>query len=519
MDSQKGSGIGVKGSSTYTDEEVGSDLLLLYKRLVRGSLSYHNLFEKLLGAGNICDLVVLIFQTRDVRGGKGERKLFTDMMMKLLENYTGLSEKLLPLVIEYGYWKDLWHLYGFNTTVDSVIENIVVKQYRLDQESEKPSLLVKWIPREDSKFSALAIRFAELLFPKEGVKRYRKTTSFLNKVRDTCEIKMCSGNWSKISPSQVPGRLMFRNKDAFRNTKQSSKQDRIDCAKSFTEHLLSGKKIAGAETTFPYEHIQSIIKGGDTLIADAQFKAIVEKTKEHKGLDKVVVLCDFSGSMESDKKMPLYNSYSLGILIGQVVTNPVFKNKMLTFDSNPSWVRFEDSWTMSERLHYLRNSRVSQGLSTNFEAAADLVLKDLVDNKVAVEDAPTVLLTITDMGFDKAKGTQTWESSWESHFQRITRNFKEYGYTPPTIVCWNVSSYCDDNHSTAHTPGVIELSGYSPSVLKAVYQGDFSPQEITAPQESSSPQQSPYSALRTLLDDKRYDLVRKVMEIDFDAVD
>ena len=195
MDSQKGTGVGVKGSNTYTDAEVGSDLLLLYKRLVRGSLANQAAFHRLLEAGNLCDLVVLIFQTRDVRGGKGERKLFTDMMRILLERFPTLSGKLLPLVLEYGYWKDLWHLYGFNSVVDSVVEKMVVEQYRLDQESELPSLLVKWIPREDSKFKSLALRFSQLLFPKEGLARYRKTTSFLNKVRDTCEIKMCSGNW------------------------------------------------------------------------------------------------------------------------------------------------------------------------------------------------------------------------------------------------------------------------------------------------------------------------------------
>lgn len=509
MDTQKGTGVGVKGSNTYTDAEVRSDLLLLYKRLVRGKISYMDLFVKLLGDGNITDLVVLMFQTRDVRGGKGERKLFTDMMRVLLELFPSLSGKLLPLVLEYGYWKDLWHLYGFNSVVDSVVEKMVVEQYRLDQESEQPSLLVKWIPREDSKFKSLALRFSQLLFPKEGVARYRKTTSFLNKVRDTCEIKMCSGNWSKISPKKVPGRLMYRNKDSFMNKKRSTKQDRIECAQTFKNHVDSGGKVAGAETTFPYEHVKSVFKGGDTLIADAQFKAIVEKTREQGGLEKAVVLCDFSGSMESDKCMPLYNSYSLGILIGQVVKNPVFKNKMITFDSNPRWVNFEDSWTFSERVNYIRESRVSQGLSTNFEAATDLVLKDLVDNKVAPEDSPTVLLTITDMGFDQAKGTEPWESSWESHFQRITRNFKEHGYTPPTIVCWNVSCSYDDNHATAHTPGVIELSGYSPSVLKAVYEGDF----------TGVKKVDPYTALRTLLDDKRYDPVRKAMEVDFEVVD
>jgi len=53
------------------------------------------------------DLVLLLFQTRDCRGGKGERALFIKLFFELYGRFPDTMLALLPLVPQYGSWKDL----------------------------------------------------------------------------------------------------------------------------------------------------------------------------------------------------------------------------------------------------------------------------------------------------------------------------------------------------------------------------------------------------------------------------
>ena len=61
---------------------------------------------------NLVDLVVLTMQTRDCRGGKGERDLFQRLFWELLAFWPDVALKLIPLLPEYGSYRDLpalWH--------------------------------------------------------------------------------------------------------------------------------------------------------------------------------------------------------------------------------------------------------------------------------------------------------------------------------------------------------------------------------------------------------------------------
>jgi hypothetical protein len=78
----------------------------------------------------------------------------------------------------------------------------------------------------------------------------------------------------------------------------------------------------------------------------------------------------------------------------------------------------------------------------------------------------------------------------------IRNNFASYGYQAPRIVLWNLRAEYKDYHARATEEGVVLLSGWSPAVLKAITKGGVSVQ-------------TPYQALRELLDDSRYDKVRE----------
>ena len=200
-----------------------------------------NICKNILVRGSkddIEELIVYAFHTRDVCG-KGEKSLGISMFTIIFKYRSELANVLIPLIPVYGCWKDMWKLYTNSESSREVIDYMVFTQFRQDQESEQPSLLAKYLPRENGARSQLAKHFADLLFAKtldiqgQRMRIYRKTVASLNRLIDTAEIKMCGGSWSKINPGRVPGQLMRRNKNAFLNKRNSTDQDRIDCARNF----------------------------------------------------------------------------------------------------------------------------------------------------------------------------------------------------------------------------------------------------------------------------------------------
>jgi hypothetical protein len=517
---------GVKGSDVYTEAGVGDPRVVLFTQLVRDQSQKYieTCVENILKTNSrdmMMDLAVMTFQTRDVRGGKGERDLFYKLIEAIHIRKPEWTPALLALVPEYGCWKDLWEIATFIPEVSEMVERIVHDQFKLDQEAEYPSLLVKWLPREGSKYDGLAKRFANVLFPftpkeeNQHLRAYRKAVAYLNKKADTAEIKMCANEWSTLVPKRIPGRLMKRNKYAFFNQKKGrrgavedrypDREDRVACKKHFEEFMedvKAGKvEMKGGTTTMPHEHVHEILhnhylsKEAEDVI-QAQWDAIRNETVKGNGLGKVVPMCDFSGSMNGT---PIEVSFALGILISEIA-DPAFKDHILTFDSEPQWHSFAGKNSLKEKV--LSVGSVGQGLSTDFQKACDCILERMIEHKVAPADAPTDLLVLTDMGFDQASTDYTYNyktKPWQTHFDMIRSNFEKHGYQAPRIVCWNLRAEYKDFHAKAHEEGVVQLSGWSPSMLKAI-------------QGKGIQVQTPYEGMRVILDDSRYDKVRDVMK-------
>jgi len=538
--------LGVNGADVYTEVGVGDDRVTLFTMLNRGlEADYIQNHVHTIHARNdskwIQDLWVMAFQTRDIRGGKGERKLFYELVEALYQVNPVETEKMLSLVPEYGCWRDLWEIWQHVPALEPAILELVRKTFvddfnvmRLGPSNQTPecrmSLLAKWLPREKSKtFPGLAKKIAQYLYRselshKKQMMFYRSMCSEMNRHLQTVEVNMCSKSWSKISPEAVPGRCLKIHDAAFLNepTKKQKASgselrfpddtDRMECRahfQEFVEGLKAGtKKAHGANVVLPHELVvktENYTTSADQhAIIQAQWDAIREETVKGGGLGKSVAMCDFSGSMHG---IPMEISRALGILISEI-THPAFRDHILTFDAVPRWHSFVGKKTLKAKLESIKGC--GQGLNTDFYKACKCIIERMVQNKVPVGEEPEDLIVITDMGFDAAstqRSSSSTMSAWETQLVRIRREFQEAGeklwgkgkgWKPPRIVIWNVRAEYKDFHAKADEDGVVQLSGWAPSMLKALQTGGVKVQ-------------TPYEGMRCILDDARYDAVRAIL--------
>jgi hypothetical protein len=518
--------IGVNGATVLTEKGVGDLRVTLFTMLVRGNTSFTEAVKEIYADPTMReDMWVMAFQTRDIRGGKGERTLFYNLFMALHALDPTTAEHMITLLPEYGYWKDLIELLPAqgSSSLSAAILDLIYAQYQQDLKHyrndtiSKLSLLAKWLPRE-AVDPRRAHMIAKALYPDTPSKRtriiiYRKMCAAMNKDLKTVEINMCANTWKDIDPARVPGRAMKCHKDAFF---KGGSQDRDACRQHFLDHIediKAGKAtMKGTNTVFPHEIVKELHERYHEpdkqrlSVLQAQWDAIREATEKAGGLGRAIPMCDFSGSMEGT---PMDVSIAIGILISEI-THPAFRDQMITFDSNPSWLTFpSEPFTpydqrLLKKVKATRN--VSKGLSTNFYAACRLILETLLQKEVPMGEEPEDLIVVTDMGFDAAAGSATPpevynamgitdEMHQELQLARIRREFAEAGYRPPRIVVWNVRAAFNDFHASAHQEGVVQLSGWSPSILSALQKGTVRTQ-------------TPYEGLRATLDDPRYDAVR-----------
>ena len=520
--------IGVNGATVYTEEGVGNDCVALFTMLNR-DLEYDYIekaVNKIVCSGNlnhIKDLYVMAFQTRDVRGGKGERDLFYHLFHALYKTNGGLTSKFISLVPEYGCWKDMWKLAQHiphlgNDILATARTSFIVDQINYNSGKSNLSLLAKWLPREKSKeFPGIAQLCANLFFPSEPsftrrMSLYRKTVSNFNKTLKTVEINMCGKSWAQIKPDAVPGRCLKLHTKAFLNEPLNKDEenelrypddaDRMACREHFQEFvgdLKKGvKKAHGAHVVLPHELLWKCMQHNayplhttqdEHDINQAQWDSIREETLKLGGLGKAVAMCDFSGSMSG---LPKWISMSLGILISEV-THPAFRDHILSFDAEPKWHSFVGMKTLREKVASIR-STIGQGLNTDFYKACMCIIDALVKGNVPVGEEPEDLIVLTDMGFDAASDSKALL------LEQIRAAFLAAGgWKPPRIVIWNLRADYKDFHATADQEGVVQLSGWSPSMLKALQKGGI---QVT----------TPYDGMRAILDDARYDPVRAMWD-------
>lgn len=533
--------------SSSFDTTLEDPRVALSDLLVRGAIPsmIENRIKEVLSLDtieSIKDLFVMAFQARDIRGGKGERQLFRDILDSLFKYMPELTLEMLHLIPEYGCWDDLFQL-THPKMMNKVIE-ITVTQLKIDSLSDGPiSLCAKWAPRENRQ-GDIAKLLAKALFPEEDslsrrLKSYRKLVAGLNRKLQTTEIAMCDRQFASIEPENVPRRCLQKHMKAFLNKSLKSEgmrypddEDRMKCRKNFKKHFTTSIRgevnTKDSKAVFPHE----IIKKALTILNDTYYNEdeytdemnavlsawdqLVKDTKAAGGLSRSVAMCDFSISMKSagsDGDTPYLVSLAMGLLISKVTTRE-FRDTILSFDSTPDLKYITYDLNLFERIRKIRN--FGQGSSTNFQAAMDRILTRLKNLQCSPGQEPENLIVLTDMDWDEACGSNetifftghsyrnVLKNTWQKDIGMIREAFKKagedlwgegQGFKMPRIVFWNVASSNVGFHSDVE--GVVMLSGLPSSIFKSLQTGG----EICRSRA--------FDSMRLQLDNKRYDLVRE----------
>lgn len=389
----------------------------------------------------------ILFWSRDVRGGAGERQIFRDVIQFLAETDSEVLAKNIKFIPEFGRWDDLTVL--FNTKVnDDAIATIVQGL------ETRNGLCAKWMPRKGVIFNS--IRKAMGLTPKS----LRK---LLVELSNTVEQKMCANEWSNIEYSKIPSLAMGRYSNAFKKHDGSG----------FTQylvHLKNGETKINTGAVYPYDVVKTL-NYGERELAIEQWKSLPNFMEGCT--ERILPVVDVSGSMGcsvggNSNVTCMDVAISLGLYISER-NEGEFKDSFITFSERPELQKL--SGDLYNR--YLQLRMADWGMNTNLEKVFKLILGQAKKHNVSQNEMPTKILILSDMEFDQA----TRQS--DSAMKMIRSEYEQHGYTLPSIIYWNIQSRNKNFPVRYDEKGTALVSGLSPSIMKSILIGNIdSPEHI-----------------------------------------
>ena len=469
-----------------------------------------------------------IFYLGDIREGAGVRKVFTESIRLLAEEYPKMLKFVLPQIPEFSRWDVLVKSLLY-TDFEDALTGIIRYQLESDLESTTPSLCAKWLPSPNSSSKntrKLGRRLSHLLnfsgkkltgdpdvdkeIKKEDNIIFSKILTRLRKDLDIVEHYIATIDYDKIDYSKVPSVALNRYQSLF------LKYDNARFMKWVYE-AAEGKAKINSKRLYPFEIIKNILDNSlhflyirsenrismtKAFLADAQWKNM-EDVIEGKELNWLV-MADVSGSMEDYDNIPIATSIATAIYCAEK-TQGVFHNKFMTFSKKPEIVDIKGD-TICEKVE--NAYRANWGFNTDLEKAFDLILEVAVNNKLKQEELPQTLLIISDMEFDEARGQYYYHDNEDSKtlFKEIQEKFNKYGYEMPTCVFWNVNA--DVKFPVdSEEKGCILLSGYSNNNFRALLGADLIQEEPRLIDTTEKVTVTPYESMVSILNSERYEKI------------
>ncbi len=390
----------------------------------------------------------LLLWCRDVRGGAGNRSGSRSILTWLANQEPAWVKSNLDLIPKYGRWDDLSALVGTSVEQDALRlwSNAIL---------EGNQLAAKWAPRDNKSGKVLASKLRTALGL--SAKNYRK---LVVKNTNVVETQMCNNSWEGIEYSHVPSLAMSRYGKAFKKHDLNRFSQFLGDASDPTSTVS-----INAGVVYPHDLLRA-----DKEVANAQFGAMPNYFKTDM---RVMPVIDLSGSMGvkvSGSISALDIAIGLGLYASDRLgsTNPFYR-KLIPFSNTAKFY----AWSGKDFYSAAQDLRRGEVANTNLEAVFDLLLNTATFMNVTNAQMPNVLLIISDGQFDSMvdQGSNTV-------VEKCLNAWNSAGYDSPKIVYWNTAGYAG-SPATAYSANRGLVSGFSPSILKAVFEGDdFSPMGI-----------------------------------------
>lgn len=370
----------------------------------------------------------ILFYLRDIREGQGERALFRNCLKYLAEHEKETSDKIVGFVPEYGRWDDIFGLH-----IETIMP-MIEAQLELDQKSDTPSLLAKWLPSENTssaKTKTLARGMRTAL--NKSPKAYRQMLSSLRKKISLVEQKMSKKEWSIIDYGKLPSQASLKYRKAF------SRNDGTRYG-AYLEAVTAGTEKMNASTLYPYQ----VYKAVGTVGAEQMWSSLPDYTMGKNA----IVVADVSGSMSGD---PMAVSVSLALYFAERNVG-AFKDHFITFSSEPTLQKINGT-TLRDKVNSIESSQWS--MSTNLYKVFECIL----NTNAPASEMPETIYIISDMEFDSATEGMT-------NFEAIDALYKSKEMKRPNLVFWNVNARNKQVPVDQKQNGVTLVSGLSPSTFK-----------------------------------------------------
>jgi len=482
-------------------------------------------------------LFKLILFIRQPRKGKGEKDIFYSIIEHLfsLDYYKGFAKNIIKLVGDFGYYKDLNHIYEktSHTELKSFTVDLYVEQLKVDlseNDLTKLSLAAKWAPREGSVYHEMAQKIASKLVANKSMRKYRQQLSELNKKLNTVQTFMCHKHWADIDFKNVPSVSMTNLTKAFQDEKVSPKpksdrvkvisrrsrrtkrtksiqvsddnrrhhegdkdyEDRQKCRENLFNHIKTGGKV-NAQVTDLSTIIQSYLRSSvEDIVWEAQWTKRVEEIQkmvngetntvngetntvnETNKKAKIFPMVDLSSSMSGS---PMIYAITFGLFTSQIMDNPTeqdefgFANRFMSFATEPQLVRLPRNGSLKEKVDVMK-----EWTGYGKWGGTTNIHKAI---KLLLNIATTNNLPQEEMPEILAvfsdmqfdQGDNTWTNT---SYENISEQFVKAGYKVPHVLFWDLRANTLGYQVMASTPNSSMLSGYSTRMLDLFLCGKLS---------------------------------------------
>ena len=422
----------------------------------------------------------LLYNLRDVRGGKGEKLIPVVIMFYLkLHLSTKDYELILKQFLTFGCWKDLLKIAEIDMRLNNKLtNNIELKLFanQLQQDYDDViknnkaaiSLCGKWAPSEKLHFNKKPLKLVAQLMKlmKKTPKEYRLMLTTLRNHLHVLETLMATNRCNDIDFSKISSKAMLKHKNAFNrdcNSNNIVSTQRSQLKLNY-EHYLSllqkGETKVNVKGLQPHEliHDYNLNKELDILIEE-QWKTLKNDIQLSNVFRNTTAVVDVSGSMQGQ---PMEVAIALGILVAECTKGPYY-GQVITFHENPTWHKLIGQ-TLKDQVYHLQQA--PWGGSTDMRKVFDLILQHAIHSQCQPDECIKTLFIFTDMQFNQC------DKTWQSAFEYAQKQFNTHGYTLPQVICWNLrtsTSKCFP--TTKNEEGFVMLSGFSSELLKCVLSG------------------------------------------------